>query len=278
MKIESTRRGFLAGAAGVAGAMASPAPAPVTGEDDLILGVATYSFREFSRKMMISGVKALRVKHLSVKEFHLLYRSTPEELAKGRDEIAKAGLIILSAGNNNIQKDTDEDVEFYFKYAKGFGCPMLIIAPTVKTMPRIEKFVKKYDIKVALHNHGPEDKHFPSPESALKVMKDMDPRVGVCVDVGHTTRTGADVTESIQMAGSRLLDVHIKDLRDLMGKDSQCDVGDGAMPVVKIFKTLKAMNYKGGVMLEYEINAENPLPGMQKSFSYMRGVLAGLRG
>jgi hypothetical protein len=29
-------------------------------------------------------------------------------------------------------------------------------------------------------------------------------------------------------------------------------------------------------MLEYEINADNPVPGMEKSFAYMRGVLAGM--
>jgi sugar phosphate isomerase/epimerase len=50
------------------------------------------------------------------------------------------------------------------------------------------------------------------------------------------------------------------------------------MPVVAIFKLLKQVNYQGIVHLEYEINAENPMPGMQRSFSYMRGVIAGLKG
>ena len=103
----------------------------------------------------------------------------------------------------------------------------LCVAPTAQTLPRIERFVKQYDIKVAVHNHGPEDKHFPTPQSVLKVVRNMDPRVGLCIDVGHTARTGVDVVESIREAGSRLLDMHIKDLRTLSGKDSQCAVGEG---------------------------------------------------
>ena len=96
------------------------------------------------------------------------------------------------------------------------------------------------------------------------------------MDVGHTARTGDDVVASIRKAGARLLDMHIKDLADLKDKDSQVPVGDGKMPIPAIFRELKGMNYAGGVMLEYEIDESNPLPGMLKSFAYMRGVLAGM--
>jgi sugar phosphate isomerase/epimerase len=105
----------------------------------------------------------------------------------------------------------------------------------------------------------------------------MDPRVGLCVDLGHTARTGVDVVESLAEAGDRVLDIHMKDLRDLLDRASQCVVGEGAMPVPAIFRQLEAMGYTGHVNLEYEIDASNPLPGMRRSFAYMRGVLAGLR-
>lgn len=104
----------------------------------------------------------------------------------------------------------------------------------------------------------------------------MDPRVGLCVDVGHTARTGVDVIEALAEAGDRLLDIHMKDLRDLSDKTSQCIVGEGAMPVVGIFRQLMTMNYQGSVNLEYEIDPDDPLPGMKQSFAYMRGVLAGM--
>jgi sugar phosphate isomerase/epimerase len=277
MMIPTTRRGFLGSAAALSIVPSLPA-ANGSATSALKLGVATYSLRKLSRQQALAVLKELRVEHVSIKEMHLPYKSTPAELAAGRKEFDAAGLKILSGGNNSIQADTDEDVRKFFDYAKGAGMPMLVIAPTAQTLPRIEKFVKQYDIKVAIHNHGPEDKHFPTPQSVLKAVKNMDPRVGLCIDVGHTARTGADVVESIREAGGRLLDMHVKDLRNLSDPKSQCAVGEGAMPMVAIFKQLIKMKYAGGVMLEYEINADNPLPGMKESFAYMRGVLAGLRG
>jgi sugar phosphate isomerase/epimerase len=242
------------------------------------LGVASYSFREFSRRMCIDMTRKLNTPYLCIKEFHALYRSTPEELDRARNDFAKAGLTLTGGGTVYMTKDDDADIRFYFEYAKRLGMPMMVIGPTAQTLPRIEKFVKEYDIKVAVHNHGPEDKHFPAPSDALRLMKDMDPRVGVCIDVGHTTRTGKDLFAEMEAAGSRLIDLHIKDLRDLMDKDSQVDVGEGVMPIQKIFRTLQKLNYKGVVHLEYEIRGEDPLPGMQKGFSHMRGVLAGMAG
>jgi sugar phosphate isomerase/epimerase len=287
MSMDSTRRTFLGGALALAASPAVSAAAqsssaraadPEFVDDDLKLGVASYSLREFGRRIAISYVRQLRTRYINIKEFHLLYRSTPEELARGRAEFEKAGLTILGGGTINLQRDDDNDIRTYFEYARHSGMPLMVIAPTAKSMPRVEKFVKEYNIKVAVHNHGPEDRHFPTPQSALKVINGMDPRVGLCIDVGHTARTGVDVVESIREAGPRLLDMHVKDLRSFDAKGSQCDVGDGIMPIPAIFKELKRMKYAGGVMLEYEINAQDPLPGMQRSFAYMRGVLAGLRG
>jgi sugar phosphate isomerase/epimerase len=127
-----------------------------------------------------------------------------------------------------------------------------------------------------VHNHGTEDPLFPNPQAVLKIVKDMDPRMGCCVDIGHTVRTGVDIIETVREVGPRLLDMHTKDLADTLKRDSQVVVGDGKIPIPGLFKELIKMNYQGGVMLEYEIEEDNPFPGMQRSFSYMRGVLAGL--
>jgi sugar phosphate isomerase/epimerase len=183
----------------------------------------------------------------------------------------------LGVGNITMVKEDPDEIRRNFEYAKTLGAPVIVMAPSAKTAPLIEKFVKEYNIKAAIHNHGPEDKHFPAPADVLKVVKDMDVRMGLCVDLGHTTRTGTDPVASLKQAGNRLHDIHIKDLADLMNKDSQVAVGDGAMPIPAIFRHLMKVGYKGGVMLEYEINADNPIPGMQKSFAYMRGVLNGIK-
>jgi sugar phosphate isomerase/epimerase len=241
------------------------------------LGVASYSLRKFSRTQAIAMVKQLNTPYINIKEFHLLLRSTPDEIAAARKEFQDAGLIILGGGNIPFQADDDADIRHKFEYAKLAGMPLIVCAPTARTLPKLERFVKEYDIKIAVHNHGRTDKHFPTPQSVLKVVNSMDPRCGLCVDVGHTAETGVDVVDSIREAGSRLLDVHIKDTSDLADAAKQTPVGEGKMPVAAIFKELTQMKYQGGVMLEYEVDENDPLPGMSKSFAYMRGVIAGMR-
>jgi sugar phosphate isomerase/epimerase len=280
---DPSRREFLKTAAIGAAALTLSTPAAACDSraepgaaPGIKLGVATYSLRELSRADAIAAVRALRARYVSVKSFHLPYESTPAELAAGRRQFEEAGLQIVGGGVITLQQD-DDDIRTYFEYARNCGMPLMVIAPTPTTLPRIERFVREYDIAVAIHNHGPEDRYFPGPRAALPVIRDMDPRVGLCVDLGHTTRTGVDVVEALAEAGDRVLDVHIKDLRDLLDRESQCVVGEGAMPVPAIFRQLGSMGYSGYVNLEYEIDASDPLPGMLRSFAYMRGVLAGLR-
>jgi sugar phosphate isomerase/epimerase len=281
MKMETSRRNFLGAAAGVAGLSAvgvNPAFAKIEPEPwGIKLGIASYSFRSFDRAKAIEMAKSLQTPWISVKDVHAKIGSSPEELKADSEQFAAAGLKVTSGGNVDMTKArTVDDLRVLFEYAKNLGLPMMVCAPTHENVGMVEMLVKEYNIKMAIHNHGPEDKHFPTPQSVLEVVGKMDPRCGLCMDVGHSARTGIDVTKTIAVAGGRLLDMHVKDLRDLSNKDSQCDVGDGDMPFPAIFKQLKKMNYHGCVNLEYEIHDKDPLPGMQRSFSYMRGVLAGL--
>jgi len=281
MSVELNRRGFLsaAGLAGMAGIGAAGAGAAAEqGSETIKLGVASYSLREYSRALAIRCIKELRTPYVSVKEFHLPYRSSPEELEAGRKEFERAGLTIMSGGNISLAKDDPDDIRRYFEYARMCGMPMMVCAPTHSNLGTIEKMVKEYNIRIAIHTHGPEDKQYPTPQTVLAVTKNMDPRCGLCMDVGHSSRAGANVVDSIAEAGDRLFDMHIKDLRSFDPHAVQCDVGEGVMPIVGIFKQLQKINYQGCVNLEYEINGDNPLPGMKNSFSYMRGVLAGLHG
>jgi sugar phosphate isomerase/epimerase len=241
------------------------------------LGVASYSFRKLSRAQAIQMTKELGTPYLNVKDFHLALNSTPEQIDEAKKEFEEAGIVLVGCGNISFQKDDAADIRSKFEYAKRAGFPLIVCAPTAITLPKLEPFVKEYNIKIAVHNHGPEDKNFPTPQSVLKIVKDLDPRCGLCIDLGHTARTGVDVVESIAEAGPRLLDMHIKDLADPRAKDSQVPVGEGKLPIPQIFLQLIKMKYGGCVNLEYEIDEQNPLPGMQKSFSYMRGVLAGIQ-
>jgi sugar phosphate isomerase/epimerase len=277
--MQNINRRRFAGALAGAGFLANTRISSAASQDSagFKLGVASYSLRKFSRTQAIEMVKQLNTRYISVKDFHLPINGTPEEIARGRKEFDDAGLIVLSGGVISFPKDDDADIRHKFEYAKAARFPMITCMPTAKTLPKVEKMVQEFDIRMALHNHGKSDKNFPTPQDALKAIDGMDPRCGLCIDVGHTAEAGADVVESIRLAGSRLFDVHIKDESDLTSEASQVPVGEGHMPIPAIFRELKKLNYRGGVMLEYEVDENNPLPGMAKSFAYMRGVLAGMQ-
>jgi sugar phosphate isomerase/epimerase len=277
------RRAFLAAAGGAALALPAAAkalsagPSPIAPPDNsLKLGVASYSLRNFPRAKAIEMVKALRTPYVNIKSVHLDYPLSPAELQAGRREFEAAGLIITGGGTITFEKDTDEDVQKYFEYAKNAGMPLMVATADPAFLPRIERFARQYNIKVAIHNHGPEDKVFHSPYDVLGYVKNMHPNMGLCMDVGHAVRAGTDVVKAVADAGPRLLDMHIKDLTDFTNRDSQVAVGEGKIPIAPLFKELRRRRYQGYVNLEYEINANDPLPGMMVSFAHMRGILAGL--
>jgi sugar phosphate isomerase/epimerase len=192
-------------------------------------------------------------------------------------DYAAAGIKLHAAGTIYFPKDEDADIRSKFEYAKRAGISVIVAGdPTPQILPRIEKFVKEYDIRFAIHNHGPEDKVWPSPLDVLKAVKDMDPRMGCCIDVGHCERAGTDVVQAIHEVGPRLFDMHIKDLTSFQSKESQVAVGQGIMPIREMFEALIAIGYKGFVDLEYEIHGDDPMPGVIESFAFMRGVLSGM--
>lgn len=289
--MNTTRRQFL-GAAGVAG-MAATVPGSASAKIEptpwgIKLGIATYTFREFDRAQTIEYIKRVQTPWISVKQegvkgkYHWDMKAPAGEQAKAREEFAAAGLKVMSAGNTDLKALTADGLRPPFEWAKSNGIPMLVAAPLHENLDIIEQLIKQYDIKVAIHNHGPEDKNFPTPQSVLDAVKGRDPRFGLCMDIGHASRAGVDVVKAIPAAGSRLLDMHVKDLRSFQQGpgvkpgDLQVDVGDGIMPFPQIFQQLKKINYQGCVNLEYEINGHDPINGVMRSFSYMRGVLAGL--
>ena len=280
MNTRTSRRTFLGSAAALAGWSAidvRPAGAVVESQPwGIKLGVATYSLREFDRTQAIAMIKTLQTPYVSIKDVHLKQTIPTAEIEAGAKEFRDAGLQIMSGGNVDMKETDLEGLRKHFEYAKAAGMPMMVCAPLHENLKLIEQLVKEYNIKIAIHNHGPEDKNFPTPQSVLEAVRGLDPRCGLCMDVGHSARTGIDVVKTIGLAGTRLLDMHVKDLANFQSRDSQVDVGVGIMPFPAIFKQLKKMNYQGCVNLEYEINAKDPLPGMQRSFAYMRGVLAGL--
>jgi sugar phosphate isomerase/epimerase len=280
-----TRRDFVRTSVLAGAAWAAPGEvyalvrkSPVVEEASPIrLGVASYAFRNFSRTQMIGFMKQLNLFALNAKDAKDHLPMDPQQEAAALADYAAAGIQLHAAGAIYFPKDEDADIRSKFEYCKRAGIGVIVAGdPSLETLPRIEKFVKEYDIRVAIHNHGPEDKLWPSPLDVLKAVKNMDPRIGCCMDVGHTLRAGTDVVRAIREAGPRLLNIHMKDLTSAESKESQVAVGEGMMPVRKMFEALIEIKYKGFVDLEYEIHPDDPMPGVIASVAYMRGVLAGM--
>jgi len=278
-----SRRDFVRSTALVTAALAAPssvfalAQTPLSADEPIRLGLASYSFRNFSRAQLIGFMKQLEVFGLNAKDVKDHLPMDPQGESAALADYAAANIRLHAAGAIYFPKDEDADIRSKFEYCKRAGIGVIVAGdPAAETLPRIEKFVKEYDIRIAIHNHGPEDKLWRSPLDVLKAVSEMDPRIGCCIDVGHTVRAGTDVVQAIHEAGPRLFNVHMKDLTNFDSKESQVAVGDGIMPVRKMFEALIATKYKGFVDLEYEIHPEDPMPGVIASFAYMRGVLAGM--
>jgi sugar phosphate isomerase/epimerase len=285
MKNTFSRRNFVQSGALIAAASVTSnagallaQPTPVTGKPSPInLGVASYTFRNFTRAQMIGYLKQINVTALNCKDVkdHLPMDPTAEAAALA--DYAANGIKVHAAGTIYFPKDEDDDIRSKFEYCKRAGISVIVAGdPTPETLPRIEKFVKEYDIRLAIHNHGPEDKLWASPLDVLKMVGKYDQRIGCCIDIGHTVRAGTDVVKAIHEVGPRLYNMHVKDLTSFTSKESQVTVGDGIMPMRAIFEALIAIKYQGFVDLEYEVHADDPMPGVIGSFAYMRGVLAGM--
>jgi sugar phosphate isomerase/epimerase len=285
MKNILSRRTFVGSGALAAAAYATSsvmpavalAAAPGETASPVNLGLCSYTFRNFDRAQLIGFMKQLNVLSLNAKDVKNHLPMDPAEEAKALEDYHAAGIQLHAVGTVYFPKDEDDDIRSKFEYAKRAGVSVIVAGdPAPGTLPRIEKFVKEYDIRFAIHNHGPEDKLWHSPLDVLKVVGNMDPRMGCCIDIGHTVRAGTDVVEAIKQVGPRLFNMHTKDLTSFTAKESQVAVGDGSMPIRRIFETLIAIKYKGFVDLEYEVHGDDPMPGVIASFSYMRGVLAGM--
>jgi sugar phosphate isomerase/epimerase len=277
MTTGASRRRFIGTAAaaaawpliGRAAGGASAAPARGT----LKLGIASYSFREFSLDQALEWTKQLGVRYMTFKDVHVPRTDPPDKTRALRAKIEAAGITIMGGGTITVPNDPAQ-IKKEFEYAKNAGFPLIYTDPEPAALDTIEKMVKEYDIRCVIHNHGPEDKRWPRPQDAYAAVKTRDPRLGLCIDIGHTTRTGTDPVQACRECGDRLYDMHVKDLATKSDKESQVEVGRGVIDFPGLFRTLIEIGYQGQVGLEYEIHAKDPLPGVIESMAYMRGVLA----
>ena len=277
----ASRRTFLATAVGAAAALPTLSFATPSGPRGkahrLKVGLASYSVRKFTLDQVLEMCKEMDIAYINIKDFHLPMTDSPEAIGAIRKKIEAAGLTIMGGGTITLKNDAAQ-VRKAFEYAKAAGFPLIVAAPEPAAFDLIEKAIQEFDIKVAVHNHGPEDKAFPAPQDAYRLLKGRDPRFGLCMDIGHTVRAGVDPVKTVDECKDRLLDLHVKDLKVKTDKESQTEVGKGALDIPGLFRALHKVAFAGHVGLEYEINEMSPQVGIRESFSYMRGVLDALEG
>ena len=240
------------------------------------LGLASYTLKQFDLDETLAMTGKVGLKYICFKSMHLELDSTPAQIEAVVAKVNEAGLTLYGGGV--IGMKNEDQVNQAFDYAKAAGFKVIIAAPSSEMLPLIEKKVQQYDIKVAIHNHGPGDKFFPTPAVALEHIKNLDKRIGMCHDIGHTKRYGSDPIAETELCADRLHDVHIKDVSEATKAGKGVEMGRGVIDIPRFIRTLVRMEYSGMVSFEYEKDAEDPMAGLAESVGYVKGVIAALRG
>ncbi len=279
MKEARSRREFLMTAAGAAACCGLTRAGTANPKSEITnpkfeLGLASYTLRKFDLDEALQMTKRVGLRHICFKDVHLPLDSSPKQIREVVAKVKDAGLDLYAGGVINMERA--EQVHQAFAYAKAAGMRVIIGKPVPELLPLVEKKVKEYDIKVAIHNHGPTDEIYPVPATAYEKIKGLDRRIGLCNDIGHTMRAGVDPSVSIEKYADRLHDVHMKDVSAADAEGSAVEVGRGVIDIPRVLRTLMKIGYAGIVSFEYEKDENDPLPGLAESVGYTKGVLAAL--
>jgi sugar phosphate isomerase/epimerase len=238
------------------------------------VGVASYTLRKLPLPAAITAIQRVGLRYVSIKDFHLALNSTTDERKAVAARFKEAGITPLSCGNITMQNDA-ADVRRAFEYARDVGLPTIVCSPHPESMPILDAMVKEFDIRLAIHNHGPEDKRFPSPYDVWKAVERYDRRVGLCIDVGHTARAKVDPAEAIRRCRERLYDLHLKDINSTAPDGGTVEAGRGVLDLQSILRALLEVRYGHLVSFEYEKDEDDPVPGLAESVGYVKGLLTG---
>ena len=279
------KSGFLAaiGTSFINKASASPILNDIKKENDDLtwqnfnVGVASYSFRKLSLEDTIKALKRLNLRYISIKDFHLPLSSSTAERQAAMQKLKNADIAALSCGNITMQHD-ENSVRQAFEYAKDCNIPTIVCSPDPASMSILDRMVKEYDIKLAIHNHGPEDKRFPSPYDVMKAVQGFDKRIGLCIDVGHTARAKVDPAEAILKCKERLYDLHFKDIGSTEPNGSTIEAGRGVLDLPSIARSMKKIRFDGLVSIEFEGWENDPLPAVAETVGYARALLTTNKG
>lgn len=268
---------IFTGTAGAQPAAASGrAPAPFR------LGLAGYTFNKFKLDPTLEMLKQVNVHYLCIKDFHLPLKSTDEEIAAFHAQCKRYD--VTGYGVGPIYMGSEEEVNAAFAYARRVGVKVLVGVPfklvagkrvaSPELLKLINAKVQEHDLQYAIHNHGPDmPELFPTAESVMELIADLDKRVGLCLDIGHQFRAGKDPVRAVTQFAERLHDVHVKNVTAPDKQGRGIEVPRGAIDLPAFVRALRQINYRGVCGLEYEKDMDAPLLGVAESIGYLRGVM-----
>lgn len=245
-------------------------PPPETGERFKI-GMAGYTFVKFDLDKTLETMEKAGVQYLCIKDFHLPFNSTDQQIKDFHNKLKSKGVTGYAVGP--IYMKTEEEVDRAFDYAQRVGVKLIVGVPTYELLPYVDKKVKEYNFNYAIHLHGPDIELFPDAEDVWNSVKDLDPRIGMCLDIGHDTRNGKDPVADLKKYQSRVFDVHIKDVTGNTKLGYSVEVGRGIIDIPAFVKMLRKVKYTGVCSLEHEKDMSNPFMGIAESIGYFRGVI-----
>jgi sugar phosphate isomerase/epimerase len=253
-------------------AVASNAVSNKEKNNPLQMGIAGYTFKSFSIDQSIAMMKRVGVKNLSLKDIQLPINSTDDQINAAMAKFKEGGIQIYAVGV--VYMKTKEAVDAGFAYAKKVGVNMIIGVPSYDLITYAEQKVKEYDIKLAIHNHGPEDALYPAPGDVYNRIKNLDARVGMCIDIGHSLRAGTLPEKAIHDFRDRLFDLHIKDINAAAKDGKAIEMGRGVINFSEVVESLRKIKYTGVCSIEFEKDMTDPLPGLAESVGYFKGIMS----
>jgi sugar phosphate isomerase/epimerase len=279
--MKSNRRSFfkqgLAGAflLGSASLPKASEPAPLVPEtskktNSFFLGMAGYTFVNFDLETTLKTMKRLDVKYLCIKDFHLPLNSTEEQIKAFHEQCASYGVTGYAVGP--IYMRSEAEIDHAFVYARKVGVKMIVGVPNYELLPYVNKKVKEYNFHYAIHLHGPDIVTYPDATDIWKHTKDLDPRIGMCLDIGHDLRNGCDPVADLKKYHTRVFDIHIKDVTDSSKAGVSIEMGRGKIDFPAFVKALREVNYTGSCSLEYEKDMKDPFLGIAESIGYFKAI------
>jgi sugar phosphate isomerase/epimerase len=227
------------------------------------LGMAGYTFLNFDLGKTLETLKKLDLHYLCIKDFHLPLNSTEEQIAAFHARLDSFNVKGYAVGP--IYMNSEAEIDRAFIYAKKVGVSMIVGVPRYELLPYVDRKVKEYGFRYAIHLHGPDNPLYPDAADAWEHIRNLDPRIGICLDIGHDTRNGQDPVADLKKYHTRVFDVHIKDVSGRTKKGRTVEIGRGVIDFPAFIRMLRKVRYTGVCSLEYEKDMKDPFMGIAES-------------